>query len=64
MRDLGELTLYIEKLDFKSKNDLKNQLENLLKNADDFFTKNSLQTALEMLKSVNEEELKQIKGSF
>lgn len=64
MRDLGELTLYIEKLDFKSKNDLKNQLENLLKNADDFFTKNSLQTALEMLKSVNEEELKEIKGSF
>ena len=64
MRDLGELTLYIEKLDFKSKNDLKNQLENLLKNADDFFTKNSLQTALEMLKSVNEEEIKEIKGSF
>ena len=64
MRNLGELTLYIEKLNFKSKQDLEKQLEALLKNADDFFSKNSLQTALDILKNVVEEELKEIKGSF
>ena len=64
MRNLGELTLYIEKLNFKSKQDLEKQLEALLKNADDFFSKNSLQTALDILKNVAEEELKEIKGSF
>lgn len=64
MRDLGELGLYIEKLNFKSKEDLKKQLQELLSNSEDYLVKSSLKTALSLLESVSEEELKVFKGSF
>lgn len=63
MRNLGELMLYIETLEFKDKIDLKNKLEDLLKNSDEI-VKSSILTALKTLETVSEEELKEIKGNI
>lgn len=63
MRNLGELMLYIETLEFKDKIDLKNILEDLLKNSDEI-VKSSILTALKTLENVSEEELKEIKGNI
>lgn len=63
MRNLGELMLYIETLEFKDKIDLKNILEDLLKNSDEI-VKSSILTALKTLETVSEEELKEIKGNI
>ncbi len=62
--DYGELTFYIQALKFSSKQDLKGQLEQLLKNASDELEKGSILTALAILEGVSEEELKQIKESI
>ena len=63
MRNLGELMLYIETLEFKDKIDLENILEDLLKNSDEI-VKSSILTALKTLENVSEEELKEIKGNI
>lgn len=63
MRNLGELMLYIETLEFKDKIDLKNILKDLLKNSDEI-VKSSILTALKTLENVSEEELKEIKGNI
>lgn len=63
MRNLGELMLYIETLEFKDKIDLKNILEDLLKNSDEI-VKSSILTALKTLENISEEELKEIKGNI
>lgn len=63
MRNLGELMLYIEEIDFKDKEDLKNILEGFLEVSDEL-AKKSILTALNTLKTVSEEELKEIKESI
>lgn len=60
MRNLGELMLYIESIDFKDKADLKRQLEEFLAYSDEM-AKKSILTALKTLETVSEEELKEIK---
>lgn len=60
MRNLGELMLYIEAIDFKDKADLKKQLEEFLANSDET-AKNSIVSALKTLETVSEEELKETK---
>ena len=60
MRNLGELMLYIESIDFKDKADLKKQLEEFLAYSDEM-AKKSILTALKTLETVAEEELKEIK---
>lgn len=60
MRNLGELMLYIESIDFKDKADLKKQLEEFLTYSDEL-AKKSILTALKTLETVSEEELKEIK---
>ena len=60
MRNLGELMLYIESIDFKDKADLKKQLEDFLSYSDEM-AKKSILTALKTLETVSEEELKEIK---
>ena len=63
MRNLGELMLYIEAVDFKDKADLKSKLEGFLE-ASDELAKKSILTALKTLETVSEEELKEIKESI
>ena len=60
MRNLGELMLYIESIDFKDKADLKKQLEEFLAYSDEM-AKKSILNALKTLENVSEEELKEIK---
>lgn len=64
MKDYGELALYVKALDFKTKNDLKQQLQTMLDTAEDLLSKNSLETALTTLENISEEELKTIKENF
>ena len=63
MRNLGELMLYIESIDFKDKADLKRQLEEFLAYSDEM-AKKSILTALKTLENVSEEEIKNIKDSI
>ena len=64
MRDLGELMLYIEILNFGTKQELKAQLEEMLENSEDSLAKSSLQKALSVLESATEDEIKKAKESF
>ena len=63
MRNLGELMLYIESIDFKDKADLKRQLEEFLAYSDEM-AKKSILTALKTLENVSEEEIKNIQDSI
>lgn len=63
MRNLGELMLYIESIDFKDKEDLKKQLEEFLANSDEM-AKKSILTALRTLETISEEEIKNIKDNI
>lgn len=64
MKNLGELMLFIESLDFEDKKDLEQQLIEMLRNTEDKYARNSLETAISTLKTLSEEELKSIKENL
>ncbi len=70
MRDLGELMFYIEILNFNTKKELQEKLQDMLIKSNDSelmnnieipVIKNSLEKALSILESTTEQEIQEIK---